>query len=126
VIDEHGGVAGIVTLEDIVEEVFGDIKDEKDQEDEYMRMRSDGSLTVRGDTLVDDILESFDGLDFDRFDLEEYRGETVAYLIISKLQSFPEPNEKIIIGHKQHSHLELTVMDVEDRAIDAVKVVYKQ
>ena len=126
VIDEHGGVAGVITLEDIVEEVFGDIKDEKDQEDEYMRMRPDGSLTARGEILVDDVLESFEDLDFDDLDLEEYRGETLAYLIISKLQSFPDENEKIIIGNLDRKYLELTILEIEDETIGEVRVVYKK
>lgn len=59
VMDEYGGVAGIITLEDIVEEVFGDIKDEKDREEVFIRRRGDGSLHVKGEVGLEDALEHF-------------------------------------------------------------------
>lgn len=59
VLDEHGGTAGVVTMEDILEEVFGDIKDEKDQEEVYIRRKQNGSLEVIGSVLLDDIIEEF-------------------------------------------------------------------
>lgn len=95
--DEYGGVAGVITLEDIVEEVFGDIKDEKDREEVYIRRRGDGSLHVKGDVTLEDALEHFGKLDLDRYGLEEYEGETVSYLIIALLESFPDNGEKIIV-----------------------------
>ncbi|MFZ2255790.1 MAG: CBS domain-containing protein [Patescibacteria group bacterium] len=60
VLDEHGGTAGIITMEDVLEEVFGDIKDETDKEDIYMRRRGDNNIEAIGTVLIDDILQEFD------------------------------------------------------------------
>ena len=97
VIDEHGGVDGIITLEDIIEEVFGDIKDEKDQEEEYIRKTSNGAIIVQGSVLVEDILEEY-GLNNTCINIsEEYIGETVSYLILSLLERFPKNGESITL-----------------------------
>ncbi|EKD44647.1 MAG: protein of unknown function DUF21, partial [uncultured bacterium (gcode 4)] len=93
VLDEHGGVAGIITLEDIIEEVFGDIKDENDREDIYIRRCSDGSLMIKGNVVVDDLLDEFNLEHQDIHLDEEYLGETVGYLIISMLERFPVNDE---------------------------------
>jgi CBS domain containing-hemolysin-like protein len=122
VMDEYGGVAGVITLEDIVEEVFGDIKDEKDREEVYIRRRGDGSLHVKGDVILEDALEHFGKLDLERYGIEEYEGETVSYLIIAYLESFPENSERIMIGTKDDG-FEFTVEKVDDNAIEDVRIV---
>lgn len=120
VLDEHGGVDGVITLEDIIEEVFGDIKDEKDREEEYIRKIANGALIVRGSVLVEDILEEFslahDGVNLD----DEYIGETVGYLITSLLERFPKNGESIILSG--HTSLRLTVEDIEDGRVESVRV----
>lgn len=121
VMDEYGGVAGVVTLEDIVEEVFGDIKDEKDREEVYIRRRGDGSLHVKGDVLVEDALEHFGKVEYERYGFEEYEGETVSYYIVALLERFPENGEKILVGTKEDG-FELTVEKVEDNAIEDVRI----
>lgn len=99
VIDEHGGVAGVITMEDIVEEVFGDIKDEKDREAEYMKKFSDGTMLINGGVLIDDIIQEFEIDDITDIGLDEsFLGETVSYVIISLLERFPDPNETLTIG----------------------------
>lgn len=122
VMDEYGGVAGVITLEDIVEEVFGDIKDEKDREEVYIRRRGDGSLHVKGDVILEDALEHFGKLDLERYGIEEYEGETVSYLIIALLESFPDNGEKITVGTKDDGY-EFTVEKVDDNAIEDVRIV---
>lgn len=121
VIDEHGGVDGVVTLEDIIEEVFGDIKDEKDREEEYIRKTSNGAVIVQGSVLVEDVLEEY-GLTHDHIDIdEEYIGETISYLIISLLERFPKNGETITLAGMGKSLL-LTVEGIEDGKIKSVRV----
>ena len=89
VFDEFGGTAGIVTMEDILEEVFGDIKDETDQEEIFLRKKSDHTIEAVGSVLIDDILEEFN-LHNDEVNIpEEYLGETLSYIILSEYECFP-------------------------------------
>ncbi|MDU4959509.1 MAG: hemolysin family protein [Sporomusaceae bacterium] len=67
VIDEYGGTAGLVTVEDILEEIVGEIQDEFDEERPLVEMRSDNAHSVDGRMLLDDVNEVF-GLDLDEFD----------------------------------------------------------
>lgn len=84
VLDEHGGTAGVVTMEDVLEEVFGDIKDEKDKEAIYMRKSQNGSIEAIGSVLIDDILEEFN-LNKSEIELpEEYMGETLSYVLMAE------------------------------------------
>lgn len=121
VLDEHGGVAGVITLEDIIEEVFGDIKDEKDREDIYIRRRANGSLQIKASVLVDDVLEEYHLTHEDVHLDEEYLGETVGYLIISLLERFPENGEVVELKGPKAT-LSLTVQDISDGKIEDVVV----
>lgn len=88
VLDEHGGTAGVVTMEDVMEEVFGDIKDETDREEVYMRKKSDGSIEAVGSVLIDDILEECNLHPEDIGMPEEYLGEPLSYIIMSEEEDF--------------------------------------
>ncbi len=84
VLDEHGGTAGVVTMEDVLEEVFGDIKDEKDKEEIYMRKRQNGSIEAVGSVLIDDIIEEYD-IDPQSYGIkDEYIGEPLSYVIMAE------------------------------------------
>ena len=93
VVDEFGGVSGIVTLEDLVEEIFGEIEDEHDMNSCVARRISDHDFLVSGRMEIDVLNEKF-GLDLP--ESEEY--VTVAGYILHAYQKFPQMNESIRIG----------------------------
>lgn len=121
VLDEHGGVDGVITLEDIIEEVFGDIKDEKDREEEYIRRISNEVIVVQGSVLVEDVLEEYRLTSTSVNISEEYIGETISYLILSILERFPRNDESITLSGP-HGSLLLTVEEIEDGKIESVRV----
>lgn len=92
VIDEHGGTAGLITLEDVVEEIVGDIEDEYDRRSEMVRKVSGDVLLVHGLTELDELEE--------RFGVELPRGEyeTVGGLMIEQLGEIPELGATLNVG----------------------------
>lgn len=93
VVDEFGGTSGIVTMEDILEEIFGEIDDEHDVSDLEIKQLGDGDYLFSGKVEVDTINERF-GLDLPVSD--EY--ETIAGLVLFYHESIPSPKEIIKIG----------------------------
>lgn len=89
VLDEHGGTAGVVTMEDVLEEVFGDIKDEKDKEEIYLKKQGKNKIEAIGTVLLDDILEEWDIHEEDIGIPDDYIGSTLAYVIMAELEEFP-------------------------------------
>lgn len=96
VLDEHGWVEWIITIEDIVEEVFGDIKDETDKEETYITKLKDGKILANGNVIINDILEELKISELTDIGLEEeFSWENLSYIITSRLERFPENWEKI-------------------------------
>jgi len=93
VIDEHGGTAGIVTIEDILEELFGEIKDEYDIEENICKKMSDGSYIISGGVEIDYLNEKYD------LKIEEGDYETIAGYITSKLGRIPVRGETVPIDN---------------------------
>lgn len=96
VIDEYGGTAGMVTIEDLIEEVVGDIQDEYDTDEEIMKRISPGIYVVSGSVELEDLEARFPeiGLPDGADDFE-----TVAGYIINHLGRIPKVNEELLIGH---------------------------
>lgn len=92
VVDEHGGTTGMVTIEDIVEELVGDIADAEHPEDPEIRSLGDGRWMVKGSTDVDD-LEAETGAAFEEGDFH-----TVAGLVLKEAGRIPAPGETFEIG----------------------------
>jgi CBS domain containing-hemolysin-like protein len=98
VIDEYGGTAGMVTIEDLLEEVVGDIQDEYDTEDHIMKKLSNNTYIISGGVEIEDLLEAFPEINLPS---ETTNYETLAGYIINTLGRIPKVNEELLIdGNK--------------------------
>jgi Mg2+/Co2+ transporter CorB len=93
VVDEYGALQGLVTLEDILEEIVGDIEDEHDLVVQGVRKQPDGSVNVDGDVAVRDLNRAME------WDLPDDEAVTVAGLVIHEAQAIPEPGQ-VFIFHR--------------------------
>ncbi len=114
--DEFGGIAGVVTLEDLVEEVVGEVRDEFDQEREPYEELSPGVLEVSGDYLIDDLTDDvYLGEEEDLPDVE-----TVGGLIVALLGR--PPHEGDVVTYQEVVHF--TVLDVDRLAVTRARVEF--
>ncbi|MBO9565872.1 MAG: HlyC/CorC family transporter [Niastella sp.] len=111
VVDEFGGTAGIVTMEDLLEEIFGEIKDEFDVEEFEDKRISDNEFILSGRLELDYLKEKY-GLEFPEND-----SETLSGFIIQQHETIPKVRERIIIGD-----YEFDVMNVSDTRIETVRL----
>jgi len=133
VIDEYWWVAWLVSLEDVVEEVFGEIQDETDKEIDPIRSEWDGSFIFQSEVRVEEMLRIFN-LGFEDLWLEEkeFDWETLSYFIISKLKRFPKKWEEFCLKITKEwknigSSLYLKVITVSKYVIWDIKVwIYKR
>lgn len=117
VVDEYGGTSGIVTMEDILEEIVGNIQDEYDNEEDLYTKNDDGSYTAQASMPIEDILDLFD-IEIDDSDADE-DFDSIGGMIISKLERIPASDERAQIEYKG---LHFTVVKVEARRIVTVLV----
>ncbi len=111
VVDEFGGTAGIVTMEDVLEEIFGDIRDEYDVEEFEEKLLAEGEFIFSGRLELDYLNEKYD------LDFPESESETLSGYIINRHETIPKPKEKIILGHYQFD-----ILNVSDTRIEMVKM----
>jgi CBS domain containing-hemolysin-like protein len=98
VLDEYGGTAGMVTIEDLLEEVVGDIQDEYDVEDEIMKKLSENTYVVSGNVEIQELIDKFNEIELP---LEPSEYDTVAGFIINHLGRIPKVNEEVVIEGKK-------------------------
>ena len=112
VVDEHGGVDGLVTIEDLIEEIVGEIHDEYDTAGKPVERLKDGSLIIDASLSIKDLQDEY-GLPFP--EATEY--ETLAGFMLSQLQRMPKGGDIIT-----YQGMKLTVVDMEGRRIARIKV----
>ena len=117
VIDEYGGVAGLVTVEDILEEIVGEIEDEDIEKEEIIEIveGSDGYYDVLGSTEIDKIERLFD------IKLEGEEVSTIAGLVTSDVGYVPKPGEKLSIDD-----LDVQVLKADDKKIELLRLRKKE
>ena len=116
VVDEYGGAVGIVTIEDLLEIIVGDIDDEYDTEPSAIRAEKPGVWKIEARTSVARINAE---LDLKLPESDNY--ETIAGLLIEKLRRIPAPGELITVGAQQ-----IEIVQATDRAIEAVRITKKK
>ncbi len=117
VIDEHGGTAGLVTMEDILEEIVGEIQDEYDSEEAEILELEPGIYDVAGSHNIDEFMEFFELEENDITEKPEEGVDTIAGWITSLLGELPEVGKTVQIGP-----LNMEVSDIERQRIRRVRV----
>ncbi len=111
VIDEYGGTAGLVTIEDIIEEIIGEIHDEYDAEEALMVATAEGDLLVDARLEIEKLAEHFN------MQVPEGNFESVGGFIINLLGRVPQPRETIT-----HAHLQIVIESADARKIRRVRI----
>ena len=112
VVDEYGGTAGIITVEDIMEEIFGEIEDEHDEvEEEDEQVSEDGIYTLSAKLEVDYLNEKYE------MNLPEGEYETVGGLVVANLEVIPKVDEVFVIDN-----FEIKVLEATEQKIDKIEL----
>jgi len=117
VVDEHGGTSGLVTLEDIIEEVLGEIKDEFDVEEDFVSSRVNSNTFVfEGKTLLNDVCKVLEA-DVEEFEAVRGGAESIAGLILELAGTMPEVKQEF-----KFKYYVFKVLSVENRRIKRIQI----
>jgi CBS domain containing-hemolysin-like protein len=118
VVDEYGGTAGLITLEDIIEEVVGEIWDEHDQKEDYIKIISDYSFMVLGKVTITELNETL------QMEVvpESENYETIAGLIIDRAGSIPKDGYSFILGDFRFTVKEVLKKRIKTVQIDKINI----
>jgi len=116
-VDEYGGFSGIVTIEDLIEQIMGDINDEHDDEEESIKKLSDNVYLINGTTEIREVNKELD------LELENENYDTISALVIENLGYIPEEGEKPSITI---DNLLFKVELVSDNRIEKLKLIIKE
>lgn len=108
VVDEYGGTSGLVTMEDLLEEIVGDIEDEYDEDEQLYKELPDGSFVFDGKISILDFLRIVKVEDYDAILKVSDEAETLAGLLLEVKGDFPQVNEVITIDGHQFKVLSIT------------------
>ena len=111
VLDEYGGTVGIVTIEDLIEEIVGDIEDEYDEHQEDIKEIKENEYEVDGSTRLDDLSEIINvKIESDEFD-------SIGGFVIGILDRLPELNEEIL-----YENLKFIVEEIDKKRIKKIRI----
>lgn len=119
VVDEFGGTSGIVTLEDIMEEIIGDIKDEFDEEDADYKKLDANNFIFEGKTMLQDVCRIM-GIEANSFEGFKGEGDSLAGLVLEVAGEIPQPNQIVTVGS-----YDCTVLEVVKNRLKKIKITIK-
>lgn len=109
VVDEYGGCIGLTTVEDLLEEIVGEIEDEYDKPEQQFKPYSGGGYLIDGEMEIDAINETI------KLNLPTGNYETLAGLILNRLETIPQPGEQVVVNE-----IRMTVKETSRRKIQSI------